>query len=130
MNPIVRGLYLAGRVDADPVTRNLTLVNCFRTLFGSGSPVQTKPFFVVAYLANGLGRVQFRVGVSRLDTLADIYEARAELDFTDRLRELRLVLRIEQCVFPVPGEYEASLWVGPDLLTQTPFTLRARENPS
>ena len=121
MIPLVRGLYLADRVDVDPVTRNLTLVNCFRTLLIDELPRAAQPFAVVAYLANGVGRYRFTVRVTRLDTMAVVYSASSEIAFPNRLEEVRFVFRSERCVFPGEGEFEMSLWIGGELLAQTPF---------
>jgi hypothetical protein len=123
MIPLVRGLYLAERVDTDPETRNLTLVECFRALLVEGLPTAAQPFAVVAYLANGLGRYRFSVRVTRLDTMAVIYSASAAITFPDRLQEVRFVFRCERCVFPGAGEFEVSLWIGDELLAQTPFVV-------
>jgi hypothetical protein len=53
--PLVRGLYLAERVDVDPNTHNLTLVECFRTIRVERLPSAAAPFFVIAYLATRCG---------------------------------------------------------------------------
>lgn len=44
MLPLVRGLYLVERVEVDPVSRNLTLVNCFRGLRMRQLPGAVRPF--------------------------------------------------------------------------------------
>src|SRR5437016_5755899 len=126
--PTIRGLYLCELVVTDLVTKNLTLHNCFRVLKVAFLPAKARPFFVVAYLANGLGDFTFVVRVKRLDILDEIYSALAMLSFSSRLEELRLRLRIEQCNFPGPGEYEVSLCVGDEILAQTPFKVRPLEN--
>lgn len=93
MLPLVRGLYLADRVDVDPVTRNLTLIECFRRLLIEHLPGEPRPFAVVAYLANGVGTYQFVVRVTRLDTMAEVYSTGGEVVFPNRLEEVRFVLR-------------------------------------
>lgn len=124
MLPLVRGLYLAERVEVDPTSRNLTLNECFRTLSVAGLPSASQPFAVVAYLANGVGRYSFAVRVARLDTMAVIYSSGAEIAFPGRLEEVRFVFRVERCVFPGEGDFEVSLWIGGELLAQTPFRVR------
>ena len=127
VTPIVRGLYLCQGVEVDPTTTDLTLRSCFRALRIAGLPARARPFSVVAYLANGLGRFPFAVRVRRLDTLDAVYQAEAEITCPDRLAEVRLTLRVERCVIPTAGEYEVALWVGPELLAQTPFTVKHLE---
>ncbi|HET6575893.1 MAG TPA: hypothetical protein VFG68_19985 [Fimbriiglobus sp.] len=122
--PTVRGLYLCERVEVHPTTRNLTLHGCFRTLVLAGIPTSARPFFIVAYLAGGLGDQILTARVNRLDTMAEVYWSRTPVRFPDRLAEVRFSLRIEQCRFPVPGGYEISLWADRELLAQTPFTVR------
>jgi hypothetical protein len=124
MIPVVRGLYLAERVDVDPVTRNLTLVNCFRSFRLASIPGVADPFYLVAYLANGSGAIRMMAKVSRLGTLAEVFRTWVTLNIPDRLTEVRFVLRVEQCLFSTPGGYEVGLWAGDSLLAQTPFTVR------
>jgi hypothetical protein len=118
---------LADRVDVDPITRNLTLVNCFRGLRVGHLPGAAAPFFVVAYLANGIGEFPFVVSVERMDTLGEVYRANARLNFPSRLEELRFKLKIENCVFPTEGDYCATLWIGGELIAQTPFRVRRKQ---
>ncbi len=122
--PLIRRLYLADRIEVDPVTRNLTLVNCFRTLLIAHPPTEPQSFAVAAYLANGVGRYRFAVRVTRLDTMADIYSAGSVIVFPNRLEEVRFVFRTERCAFPDDGEFEVSLWIGGELLAQTPFQVK------
>lgn len=124
MLPLIRGLYLAERVDVDPVTRNLTLVNCFRGLRLKQLPGTVRPFSVVAYLANGQGEFEVVVRVERMDTFAEVFRVRGHLSLPDRLTEVRFTLRIENCLVSVAGEYSVSLWIGGELLAQTPFSVR------
>ena len=129
ITPIVRGLYLCEQVDVH-ASLNLTLRNCFRTLRVAGLPIAARPFFVVVYLANGLGRVKATIQVRRLDTLDLIYTADAPLTFPDRLQEVRFKAWIGQCVFPGPGRFEVLFWSDGNLLAQTPFTVRSLEEAS
>ena len=124
--PAVRGLYLCERVTTHP-SRNLTLHECFRAMLVAGMPITARPFVVVAYLANGVGETTGTIRVRRLDNLDDIYRAEIRLTFPTRLTEVRFVGRVNQCVFPGPGEYEVALWVRDELLAQTPFTVHALE---
>jgi hypothetical protein len=124
ITPVIRGLYLCERVDVDPLTKNLTLHECFRTLLRDPISGSVGPFYVVAYLANGFGTVGVSVRIARLDSLGDFYSTNAPLSFTDRHVEIRFKLRIVECRFPGPGEYQVSLWVNNDLLAQTPFRIR------
>jgi hypothetical protein len=124
VNPIVRGLYLAGRVDTDPVTRNLTLVNCFRSIRLQAIPGVAQPFYLVAYLVNGLGAIRMMARVTRLDTLAEVYRTWVTMNFPDRLTEVRFVVRVERCLFSSAGDYQVELWAGDSLLAQTPFAVR------
>lgn len=124
MLPLIRGLYLAERVDVDPITRNLTLVNCFRGLRVSHLPGPIRPFSVVAYLANGVGEFDVAVVIERMDTLDEVRRVQTRLNLPDRLTEVRFNLRIENCVLPVAGGYSVALWIGGELLAQTPFSVR------
>jgi len=124
MLPLVRGLYLAERVEVDPVSRNLTLVNCFRGLRMRQLPGVVQPFSVVAYLANGVGAFEVLVRIDRMDTFAEVFRARTRLNLPDRLTEVRFVLQLAGCVLSATGEYSVSLWLDDELLAQTPFNVR------
>jgi hypothetical protein len=117
-------MYLAQRVDVDPGTRNLTLVECFRGLRVPHLPGVSAPFFVVAYLASGAGEFPFVVSIERMDTLAEVYRASARLSFPNRLEEVRFKLKIENCLFSTEGEYCVTLWIGGEMIAQTPFRVR------
>lgn len=121
MTPVARGLYLADRVEADPTTRNLTLVNCFRAMRLPADPAAPRPFYLVAYLANGFGETRVGVAIQRLDTLADIHRTGTVVRFEDRLAEIRFVIRVENCRFDAHGMYQAELYADGRLLTATPF---------
>jgi hypothetical protein len=126
MRPIVRGLYLAGRVDVDAFTRNLTLVNCFRSFRLPTLPGVAQPFCLVAYLVNGFGDTRVEARVYRLDTFDEVYRAVTDIRFADRLTEIRYVLRVEQCRFPTPGLYQAELYANHELIAATPFHVLTR----
>jgi hypothetical protein len=116
-------LYVCERVEKHPVTRNLTLHNCFRTIKVPSHGLY-RPFYVVAYLADGVGEMSCRTVLTRPDTLADMFVSDGTLSFADALEEQRLVVTIE-CSFPVTGVYDILVWVNGELVALSPFKVSA-----
>ncbi len=124
--PVVRGLYVCERVDGDPVSKNLTLHNCFRGFRLSALPGTPRPFFVVAYLANGLGPLSIRTTISSPITPTVVFSHLAEITAPDRLTEVRFVLQVF-CRFPTAGSYDISLEVNGELIALSPFRVNLME---
>jgi hypothetical protein len=74
-------------------------------------PFNPSPFFVFAILTNGMGDGTIELLVTRLDTDEEIYTLSRPVHFADRFIDLRLLFRITDCHFPVPGSYQFTLLV-------------------
>src|SRR5207247_2279396 len=81
--PIAIGMVLCDQVIIEERTHNVTPVNCFNARALDTIPGQSN-FFVVAWLANGLGEMMAEVVVQRLDTLDEVYRTQGKLLFSDR----------------------------------------------
>ena len=125
--PVVRGLYVCERVESDPDTKNLSLVNCFRGLRLADMPSIPEPFCVFALLANGLGELTLRTTINPTDGGPDIYRYTARVRLTDRMIELRFKLTVE-CQFPGPGSYDICLFADDELIALTPILVTRLED--
>jgi hypothetical protein len=119
--PMVLGLLICEQVIIEEQTRNVTLVNCFTRLKAAQFPTEPKRFVVFAALTDGQGDIQLDLMIERLDTLEEIYRESRRVGFTDRLQEVRFVLRVTDCSFPVAGPYEISLKADGELLAAHKF---------
>ncbi len=121
--PTVRGLILCEEVDVDPVTRNISLLQCFRALKVDRFPSAAKRFYVMAHLVNGLGDVGLRVDVVQLSDNFPLYRLPLALHFQDRLQEMRMKVEVAQFVAPAAGKYGIKLWANDDLIAMSDFTV-------
>jgi hypothetical protein len=108
--PVATGLVLCELVIVDEKTRNVTPVNCFSRWKMNSFPGSAS-FYVIAWLADGLGEMPMELIVNRLDTSDEVYRVKRRLRFDDPLKEMRFTARIHDCPFPVPGYYEIILIV-------------------
>lgn len=98
--PTVIGLLLCEQVVVEERTHNVTLVNCFTQLNQAMDPSERQRFAVFAALTDGLGDIELKLVVQRLDTQEEIYHALRTLRFADRLQEVRYLFRVTNCSFP------------------------------
>lgn len=113
--PVAIGLVLCDLVIVDKKTHNITPVNCF-----GSRKLKTWPgsmeFYVVAWLADGLGEMTVEIVIESLDKLDEVLRMENRLQFDDLLKDKYFVARIRDCVFPVSGQYVVSLLVEGELI--------------
>jgi hypothetical protein len=113
--PVAIGLVLCEVVIVDDKTHNVTPVNCFSTRKLKEIP-GAADFFVVAWLADGMGEMLVKVMVQRLDTLDEVFQVETRMRFDDLLKDKYFVARIRDCEFPVAGQFVVSLLVDGELV--------------
>jgi hypothetical protein len=74
---------------------------------------------VSTVLTDGLGNGTMSLVVSRLDTLEDVAERRWRMRFIDPLRIIRVIVRMRNVFFPVPGGYQLGLAADGQWVAQT-----------
>ena len=107
--PVARGLSICEQVIVEENTKNITLVNVFTTMRVDQFPSESRRFYVVALLSDGLGEISLQVRMGRLDTFEIIRIIPLTMRFTDRTQEVRFLLRVNNCRFPVAGDYQVVL---------------------
>jgi len=127
MKPVVIGLLLCEQVIIEENTRNLTPVNSFNYRSVDAFPSENIPFIIFALLTDGSGEMPLEVIIQRLDTLEIIYRRSQIVRFPDPLQEIRCMIRIRNCSFPVAGHYQAVLLIDRELVAQRKFAVRKRE---
>ena len=128
--PIARGLAVCENVIIEERSHNLTLVNCFTVKRSPTFPASSIRFAVAAFLSDGDGDINMTVAVHRLDTMARVYAYSNYVRFSDRMQEVRFLLRIDRCPFPVPGDYQVSLLAEGEPIAQQRIRIDAFEEPS
>jgi hypothetical protein len=81
-------------------------------------PSYPGPFSVFATLKNGHGVGIVALEINSLVGGGQLSHSQVAVTFADRLAEVNLHVRIQQCRFPAPGLYEFSLWVDEDIVAQ------------
>jgi len=116
--PVAVGLTICETVIVDEQTRNVTAVNCFRKRRVAGFPSEPFPFTVFAWLTDGMGQGRLQVAIQRLDAeeLEVVYRTSLPCQFASPLDEIRLIIRIRDCAFPVAGAYAVNLLADGELL--------------
>jgi hypothetical protein len=61
--------------------------------------------------------VDIEVVVTRLETDQEIYHRTAAVHFPSRTAVVRVIYLVSKCVFPVPGQYQVSLLLDGEWLT-------------
>ena len=128
--PVARGLIVCDRVQVEPGSGKITLVNCFDVVSAPVFPCRSRVFSVVAALSDGEGHLRMRVVIESLDDGHPIYVREHGLEIPDRLVEMRYRFEVTSCVFPALGEYAAYLYSNRELIADTRFRIRLQENPS
>jgi hypothetical protein len=128
--PVAIGLLLCEQVIVEEKTRNVTPVNCFTHRIATRFPSEVFPFVVFALLTDGMGDIPLEVRISRLDTLDEIFRRSVSFKFTNPLSEVRCIVRIRDCSFPVSGHYQIMLLADNEMVSQRKLLVTAKENPS
>jgi hypothetical protein len=108
--PTVIGLLLCEQIVIEERTHNVTLVNCFTRYKLDRFPSDRERFAVFAALTDGLGDIELKLVIQRLETEAEVYRASRTLRFADRLQEVRYLFRVTNCSFPAAGPYDFILF--------------------
>jgi hypothetical protein len=123
--PIAIGMLLCENVIVEEGTHNVTPVNCFSFREVEDFPAAAT-FFAVAWLANGLGQMRVELLVQRLDNLEECFRLSRDLQFPDRLVDMRFVAKLRTCPLPVAGYYEVSLIVEGEQVASRKFHVRKK----
>jgi len=105
-------------------TGKATLANCVTGYVVEQVPSDPMSFVVFSALTDGKGTVTVQVMIQRPDDLESIYDDAAVLTFDDPLSELWCRFVIRDCVFPIEGDYQISLVVDNEIVTQRRFTIQ------
>jgi len=119
--PVAVGLTLCDYVLIEDGTKRASLIGGLTRMEAGSFPYLAPPFFVFAALIDGLGDATVDLIATRLDKNDRVYTRRRSVRFSDRLRELHVVFRIDDCHFPAPGYYQFSLLVDGEWVAQRRF---------
>ncbi len=123
--PIPIGMVLCEQMIVEEGTRNVTPVNCFNVREVEDIPGRAT-FYVLAWLADGMGEMPAELLVERLDNLEETFRVNQNLVFPDRLHDMRFAARIRGCPLPVAGHYQVSLIVDGERVAARKFRVRKK----
>jgi hypothetical protein len=99
-------------------TRNVTLAGSFFELRASSFPFTAAPFCVFAPLIGAQGEGNVELVMTRLQTDQELFSVHRLLGFRDRLREIAVLFRLKNCVFPAAGVYLFTILVDGEWMAQ------------
>lgn len=121
VRPVARALLLCERAIIEEGTRNISPISCFTKRLAEEFPTPPHKFDAFALLSGGQGTIHLEVRITRLDTLSTTWSRRIQHVFIHPLQEVRFVLHVTACVFPVVGRYQAELLADDELVALTSF---------
>jgi hypothetical protein len=124
--PILRPLLICEKLIFERDSNNVSLINCHTVRWADRFPTQPMQFAIHGLLTNGYGKLMMELRISRLDTLATIFEQEFEMTFLDRLRDSNFASRINDLVFPKEGPYQIDLLANGELVGMATLHLRKR----
>jgi hypothetical protein len=81
-------------------------------------------FCVFARLTGGEGSGMIELEIQDLETLERVDRWSQVVQFPNRLTTVQVVFRLNQCVFPRPGYYQACLLADSEWVAQQRFSVR------
>ncbi len=102
-------------------TENVSLINCFTRKRVEGFPSPPQSFSIAVFLTDGLGSIPLEVAIVDLESMDEIKSLAVTINFVDRSKEIRLVFRIADLVFPHAGAYDIKLFARVHMLAQHRF---------
>ena len=115
--PLVLGLTLCEKAIVEEGTKNVTLVSTFSKLTVHDLPSPPQRFILYTVLREGRGEGIIDLVIRNLETNAEVFSLQMPVHFPDPVMEVRVLLRINRCVFPAAGEHLCILlldgeWLG------------------
>lgn len=128
--PIALGLTLCDYVIVEERTKKVSLIGTFTGIAMEQFPSVAPPFSVVATVTDGLGEAPVDLVVVNLNTGEENYVFRGRCQFPDKLAEVSIHVRMNQCSFPAPGMYQFTLLVDGEWVAQRRIRIRQKEEES
>jgi hypothetical protein len=126
--PLSIGLTLCNSTIIEEGTRKLTLVGTFHNFLTSSFPFTPPPFHVVAVLIGGHGEGDLGLTLTRLETDSEVFAIHRRISFADRLKAVRVMLRLRNCVFADAGAYVMTILVDGEWVAQQRFEVYHEES--
>jgi len=122
--PFALSMIICDAVHLDPGTNKAYILGCFGDVGADSFPAAHSSMTVFAEVTECRGKTPFLVRVIDVDERQEpVAVARTDLSIPDPLAITMLVLRLEEIVFPAPGEYRVQLFSGDTPLMERRLSL-------
>jgi hypothetical protein len=122
--PYALAMLVCDGLHLDPMTGKTYVMGCFSKVFAREFPA-TQAMCVYAILTDGYGKVPVIVRIVDVDAADEpLFEAKAEVEFTDPRMMVELTFGPEGVTFPAPGEYRIQLFAGPEFVIERRIVLQ------
>jgi len=125
--PVVLGLTICEKALVEEGTKNVSLISTFTKIVVGEFPSLPQRFVLYTVLTGGLGDGTMDLVIRHLETNREIYTNRFQVHFSDRVAEVRLLVRVKRCSFPFPEEYLLTLILDGEWLAHRRLRVVARE---
>ena len=128
--PVVLAIVICDLIIRDELTKKLTMVGVFSTVYGLKLPVVLGGgMSVYAALTDGRGEYRNRIVVKHLESDTIVFQAEGPLAFQNPHQVVELNMKLPQVSFPHWGRYEISLLSEGNLLGGRTFTVQQAKQP-
>ncbi len=124
--PMAIGLTVCHYAAFEERTHNVTLAGSFRSLAASKFPLRAS-FCAFAPLIGGQGEGTVALVITRLQTDEELFRVQRRLVFRDRIKEVRVLFRLNDCVFPAAGVYLFTLLFDGEWMAQCRIRVSRKE---
>jgi hypothetical protein len=124
--PLSLGLTICDYAMVEEGSRKVSMIGTIRRMTANEFPFHAPRFHVCAALTDGEGSANIELVIVDLETNEDVYIRTRSVVFPGRLRELYVLFRIDNCIFPEEGHYEVTLFVDGELVAQRGLLINAR----
>lgn len=123
--PYALAMLVCDGVHRDPMTGKVYVLGSFFSIFAREFPT-TQSICIYALLTDGYGKVPVTLRIVDVDAAEEpLFEAEAEVEFSDPRVMAELVFGPERISLPAEGEYRFQLFAGPELVIERRIVLRA-----
>src|ERR1700731_8770 len=116
--PMAVGLTLCNYVLIEAISHNVSLIGSFQSFRGDEFPFTPAPFNAFASLIGGQGEDILELIVTQLETDDELFKMQHRMLFPDRFKEVHVLFRVTNCIFPEVGAYLFTLLVDGEWMAQ------------
>lgn len=114
--PVCTALLFADRIIVENNGKK-GIIGTFSKIYAPTFPVQTAPWGIYAAITNVVGKHDFALALTNIDTNQNILLIPGEMQSMNPEEVIELTFNTAGVGFPIPGKYSLSITVGGELLS-------------